>query len=896
MANEKRVAYLAAVLVVSAGAAHSATNTWDAETGAAGAQDGSGIWTASASDTNWWDGVVNTAWNSATPDSAVIGAGSGVAGTITLGETLTIGNLRFNAPGSGSYTLNGNGYALNFGIADPLLWVASGVTVTNGANSASDTCDLDITGGGTIILSGTNSFDSLDIADADTNNNGVAGIAGTTLTIPSGASLTTDGVTPGVFAAGFRLRDNATLNVSGMLTCANTMGGYTSEQQYTININPGAVVTNKGNLILGWNTPAVLNMNGGTMTVNGNVYHMDGADGATVNLNGGALEAARVFNDSGNGNFLVNFNGGTLRALGDNLLTEGSDKNNLSSLRVQNGGVMIDSNGKNIEAVQAFAKIGSGGMIKQGSGTLTFSGGSYTGATSVTAGTLNVSFNKRAASVTWGAVCDFYRRKTRLVLNGGNVAVTGRASSASVAKTFTVGGPYNALCARGGNTAGLVAGMPVSGLHIPTNTFIAYIKDSARLMLSKAATNTTTAAAVSLTFGSVNDVTWQTIDNVELQQSAKITVSTNAGPGTTLSVGAVTGGGSLTKDGSGTLALSGTNTYGGATLILGGTLQLTRGESAGAVSNASFETHGALANGNWGYTPAGTMWSITGGGIAAPGSAFVDANAGIDGAYVGFIQQSGSLSTTLSVPAAGLCVFSFLAGNRPNYPASALSVDIDGTNRLGLAAAVFNTSGDTFTGSAVLSSGMHTLTFKGTITGSDSATWIDRVAVTACGHGGAIDIMPTGTVATVSAGAVLDLNGNAQTLSGLRGGGLVTNGTLTVRGVIDPGATQVIGTLTVAAPAVLAGTLLVDVAVDGSGDLLKLQGNLDLTGLALQIRDKSQLQAKSQYVIASCAPGSLTGSFASTNLTAEEYWHVAYDNAKGEVRLELRRGALFFVK
>jgi hypothetical protein len=233
-----------------------------------------------------------------------------------------------------------------------------------------------------------------------------------------------------------------------------------------------------------------------------------------------------------------------------------------------------------------------------------------------------------------------------------------------------------------------------------------------------------------------------------------------------------------------------------------------------------------------------------------------------------------------------------MAGKRPTTAASAIDVEIDGTNRFGFAAAEFSDLGNMYVGSAVLTSGKHTLTFRGITNGVDSATWIDRVAVATLEGGDTGGILPTGTVVTVSAGAVLDLGGKTQALAGLGGYGLVTNGALAVSGTVVPGGTNAIGTLTLAAATALRGPLLVDASAGGSCDLLKVQGALDLTGATLQVQDVAQLKAGTSYLIATCAPGGLTGRFASTNVAAQKPWHVVYDNAAGEVRLEIIGGTL----
>jgi hypothetical protein len=297
-------------------------------------------------------------------------------------------------------------------------------------------------------------------------------------------------------------------------------------------------------------------------------------------------------------------------------------------------------------------------------------------------------------------------------------------------------------------------------------------------------------------------------------------------------------------------------------------------------------------------TPTNAAWSFSSAGIAALGSTWVNGNATIDGAFAAFIQanaMAGVLSTTLVLPADGLYAISFMAGKRPVMPACALSVEIDGVSKFGFAAAEFNEQGALYTGSAVLSSGTHTLTFRGAFTGSDTAIWLDRVTVDTLAGGSLAGSLPTGTVVTVLSGTVLDLGGKTQALAGLSGYGLVTNGTLAISGTVVPGGTNAIGTLTLAAATTLNGALLIDTSVGGTNDLLKVQGGLNLTGSSLQIQDVNQLKSGTSYVIARCTPGGLTGRFVSTPFVDGTLWHVLYDNSQGEVRLETYRGTLFSV-
>lgn len=154
------------------------------------------------------------------------------------------------------------------------------------------------------------------------------------------------------------------------------------------------------------------------------------------------------------------------------------------------------------------------------------------------------------------------------------------------------------------------------------------------------------------------------------------------------------------------------------------------------------------------------------------------------------------------------------------------------------------------------------------------------------------DLLPSVMLSTnvqvaVSANAVLDLDGNAQTLAGLSGSGLVTNGSLTVNGTLAPGGTNVIGTLTLVAAATLTGTLKTDVTSDGACDLLMTQGDLDVSRLTLELGNPSQLRPSRTYVIAACSGGTVSGQFVNiVNLPTA--WHVTY--ASTSITLKGPRG------
>ena len=100
---------LALALLAPAVCAANTTLTFDAILGSQpAAQDGSG--TVGCQYPLLLEDVARAdvlAFGNAATYPAVIGAGSGAAGTITVSGTVDVNTIQFNAPGSGNYTLSG---------------------------------------------------------------------------------------------------------------------------------------------------------------------------------------------------------------------------------------------------------------------------------------------------------------------------------------------------------------------------------------------------------------------------------------------------------------------------------------------------------------------------------------------------------------------------------------------------------------------------------------------------------------------------------------------------------------------------------------------------------------------------------------------------------------------
>ncbi|MDD2600752.1 MAG: autotransporter-associated beta strand repeat-containing protein [Kiritimatiellae bacterium] len=372
--------------------------------------------------------------------------------------------------------------------------------------------------------------------------------------------------------------------------------------------------------------------------------------------------------------------------------------------------------------------------------------------------------------------------------------------------------------------------------------------------------------------------------------STNVTISAGSNNLNADFTGNIDGNIALAKVGTGTFVLSGNNTYSGITQVDSGVLRLSAPGVALAVDNASFETHDALDKGSWAYTPTGATWTFAAAGISGPSGIWIASGAVIDGSFAGFIQRTGSISGVINVTHPGWYSVGFLAGKRPGYPAVQLFIEVDGVTQFSVTNSVFTDVGAAFSGAAFLPGGIHTLRFRGYSPPEvDAATWFDRITLTS--QGGSL---PAETVAVVSADGVLDLNGNDQTLAGVSGNGVVSNGTLAVSGTVAPGGVNNIGDLTLAVtPALSGATLRIDVATDGSGDRLYVQGDLNLSGMTLQVENLEQLGQGKDYTIAECT-GSLASGFDSTNLV--EPWRVLVESAAGTVKITTYKGTLFLVR
>ncbi len=226
------------------------------------------------------------------------------------------------------------------------------------------------------------------------------------------------------------------LDVSGGRGVAVAFGGSSNS---TMNVSGGTITSTQ--IAVGWNSNGNVNVSGGDVSVNtasatsdairhtdagngiftmtggiarsGNVKlstNGSGTDSLTVNLNGGILETERIWlsrgaSVSGTHTTTVNLDGGTLRLptvaptgstghlLGD--ITNPTNGTLVFQSFVRGNGAVIDTNGRDTEIIsplQEDAASPGGGLTKNGAGLLNLSAeNTYTGPTTVTAGTLQVN-------------------------------------------------------------------------------------------------------------------------------------------------------------------------------------------------------------------------------------------------------------------------------------------------------------------------------------------------------------------------------------------------------------------------------------------------------------------------------------------------------------------------
>ncbi len=716
------------------------------------------------------------------------------ANTVTL-STGSIGNLISSGGilvtatvGNNASTIAG-GTLLGPGSADLVVnqFNTSGTLTISSVIADGGFSGLTKSGGGTLILSGNNTYTGATNIEAGTLQFSALGNLG------AGTEITFGGGTL-QYATGNTADISVTTTNSARTVTMNTVGG--------------AIIDTNGNNVRFANPIGSAGIGGlnkigaGSLTLGGaNTY-----TGATT-ITGGTLIFSAL-NNLGNGT-AINFNGGTLRY--------GSGNVDISARLVTlgTGGGTIDTNGNNVTFANGIGNSGAGNFTKDGSGTLTLGGlNSYTGVTVLNGGGLTFGANSGIASTTLqlgGGALTLAANQAGLDFSGGTTVNVGGSSIAASTIggtgvlglggiTRNAGGTVSftlpstgSITTTTANTNGILGGWATVGssdwaVNNGSNVIAALAPAgyTADTWLAGNNTDVTTSSSPasdsttnSLRFNSgSNTVTLSGVNTISsggilatsalVNNASTITGGTLRGAagsdlvvheysiGTGLTINSIIADNSsptaLTKTGSGRLSLTGANTYTGATNLNGGLVAFTALNNLGAGTAINFDGGGLRFNtGNTADISVRTVTFDAGGAtIDTADNNVVFANS-IGNNGLGGFTKTGLGSLTLNAPAAysgatiinqGALALDFTAGAATNNILSSVSSVTMGGGTLSIkGGAAGVTNSQTLSGISLVT-GLSTLNV-------DSGT-------------GTVNVTLGSITRTVTSGSMLRINGPAS--------------------------------------------------------------------------------------------------------------------------------------
>lgn len=572
--------------------------------------------------------------------TAILTNANTYSGTTTInGGTLQVNNASGSGTGTGAVVVNSggtlSGLPTAIGFAAPGS-ISGNVTVNSGGSLLARSGSTFTFGGLTLNAGAITNF-QIGAATAGAIIN-ITGINGLSLAGASTINITNAG---GLAAGTYHLFD---YNGTPFANLANLSLGSTPGGGFTYSLVNNSANTSVDLLVLA-STAQWGNAAGGNWSLAGNW-----ADNGTPNLAGaqanflGAISSAQTV--TVNSAFTVGtitFNNlNSYSVVGSSLLT--LNNNGIALIDVAAGSHSITAPIALANNLQITAAAGtalnlvgvlseSGGsktLGTNGAGTVTFSGAAantYTGLTTVNAGTLNL--NKTAGSNAIGSGGVSVSSGATLGLLASNQIAD--AASVRVDGTFalsTFSEVIGALNGAGSVTTGAGSLLTIGASNNLSSQFNGVISGAGSI--AKAGTGTLTLTGNN-TFGGVgktvaiNAGTLQIANDASLGNAANsVTLSSgtlalmsnfstsrsftlsgagtiDTGPDTATLNGVISGTGPLVKTGGGTLALTNTNLYTGGTTINGGTVLVNSASSLGA-AGGSLTINGGTLQVATGYT------------------------------------------------------------------------------------------------------------------------------------------------------------------------------------------------------------------------------------------------------------------------------------------------------
>ncbi|MES2594756.1 MAG: autotransporter-associated beta strand repeat-containing protein [Verrucomicrobiota bacterium] len=824
------------------------------------------IWTGLGAN----DGITTTGnWNSGIP---VTGDTLTFAGstrlTPTLSSPLTLAALSFDATagtftlgGAGTYTLTSSG--ATFAIANNSTnlqtinnaltlsasqsWSATSGNLTFGGNISTAANLLTITGtrvttingvisgsagltkvsnAGTLALNGANTYTGTTTLGSGTSAAGTV-IIGNDAAFGSSA-VSTGAVTLQTAGGARTLANNFTVNRTLTFLNADNLtinGTVTMNSSRTFTVNGAGTVTFNGVVGQVSGNRRLTKTGSGTLILNGTNTFSGGLTVTTGTLvfgNNAAAGSAGIIFGSSTASPTIQAGGGTRTITNGVTLSGNVTFSGANDLIFTGATSMSSTRTLTVTNNTTFSGVvsGNGGLTKNGTGTLTLSGGSantYLGTTTVNDGTLvlNKSSGNAMASTSLVIGDSTGVAASAVVQNNASnqipdgAAVTIRTDGQLNLQGFTEG--VGTLTMSGGSVTGTAG----SRLDLGGNVAIS--------------TTATNIAQITSGIGLGSTARVFTVNDNSVTTDSDLAIS---------GVISGTATASLTKTGLGTMTLSGTNTFSGGAVVNAGMLIMDNASALGTIAANLGDTTGSTSaslafSSTSGRTVANAITVRSGssgtatlgglntsgvntfsGGITLNKTAIVTAETGGEVAFSNVITGAGGLTkigagivrlsaantytglTTINAGTLAYGVSDAIAAGAVTIDGATSVLDL-GANRTDTVGQVILTNGGTITGSGTsvlsssanydLRSGSANIPLGGPVgllkstTGTVVLSGVNTYSGTTSVTAGTLQLgvagsLPATSAVTVSSGATINANGFAQTIGSLAGAGAMTMG------------------------------------------------------------------------------------------------------------------------
>jgi len=595
--------------------------------GVAGAFGGDGSASGSGGGGAGLGGAVFLANNGGIPGRLNIVGPFTVTGATVSGGAGSSGAANGVGAGAGIFisATFGSNYVTFTPSAGQTITIASAIAdEANSGGNANNWGTLNISGAGTVILSGNNHY-------------GATGVFSTV--VDGGATLSISSVNNlGNATSDLRLFAGSVLRITGSSTF--TQGLYLENGLGTVSIAPGQTATWAGQVEEGIVTPAILEVTGG-----GTMMLTNAANQHTV---------ANVIH---NGSELIVTSDGALGLATSNVFIGDASStgalgisspafSSARSIAIGAGGGTVDTIGSTTNAVWSGAVGGTGTFTKAGAGTLTLSGSNtYSGATSVYGGTLVAgsagAFGaSRTLFVNDGASVDLngFSQNFFSISGGGSLGLNGGAF-------LTVGADNSSSLFSGAisGSGGIIKSGTGTLSLVSANSFSGGVALNGGA-LSLQSPDSLGTGPLSMASGTLLQTTTGGVFSNALGLSGQATVNAPAGQtiawnGQISDNGSV---GTLNLTGGGSFALGNSaNSYSGGTIVTGNS-SLAVG-SDGALGSGTLQLGDAASSGTLAIDAGGLFLSsraIVVGGLGA----FIDTATGTDARFSGNITGGGGIT------------------------------------------------------------------------------------------------------------------------------------------------------------------------------------------------------------------------------------------------------------